>query len=253
MRLKGKRHVPRFPSFAWRPGQANDGDARITASIVPAEQRMDFLPKHFGARAMIKFEMSVYDWMGSLCPTYRGGFWNYVELSNGGAFMYPAGVDAFEVHGRRQRLHGTVSAEVAGIIATAFALNGMLWRGWDSLNEKYELLLEFIGEHPECDDHPARPRLGDGHADPSLQQVRRPSDGHAPLHHRATPRGDARPPLPTTAARRRAAVAHPLGSPGHHQGRSLSAAASLRASALRRVVRPSQLDDHGLPAVVLSI
>jgi hypothetical protein len=57
---------------------------------------MDFLPKHFGARAMIKFEMSVYDWMGSLCPTYRGGFWNYVELSNGGAFMYPAGVDAFE-------------------------------------------------------------------------------------------------------------------------------------------------------------
>lgn len=41
--------------------------------------------------------------------------------------------------------------------------------------------------------------------------------------------------------------------PGHHQGRSLSAAASLRASALRRVVRPSQLDDHGLPTVVLSI
>jgi hypothetical protein len=52
-------------------------------------------------------------------------------------------------HGRRQRLHGTVSAEVAGIIATTFALNGMLWRGWDSLTEKYELLLEFIGEHPE--------------------------------------------------------------------------------------------------------
>jgi hypothetical protein len=51
-------------SFALAPCQANDGDARITASIVPAEQRMDFLPKHFGARAMMKFEMSVYDWMG---------------------------------------------------------------------------------------------------------------------------------------------------------------------------------------------
>jgi hypothetical protein len=25
----------------------------------------------------------------------------------------------------------------------------MLWRGWDSLAEKYEQLLEFIGEHPE--------------------------------------------------------------------------------------------------------
>ena len=48
-------------SFALEPCQANDSDARITASIVPAEQRMDFLPKHFGARAMMKFEMSVYD------------------------------------------------------------------------------------------------------------------------------------------------------------------------------------------------
>jgi hypothetical protein len=39
---------------------------------------------------------------------------------------------------------------VAGIIATTFAMNGMLWRGWDSLNAKYELLLEFIGEHPDA-------------------------------------------------------------------------------------------------------
>ena len=107
---------------------------------------MDFLPKHFGARAMMKFEMSVYDWMGNLCPSYRGGYWDYVELSNGGAFMYPAGVDAFEFTVEGNGFHGTVSAEVAGIIATTFALNGMLWRGWDSLNAKYELLQEFIGD-----------------------------------------------------------------------------------------------------------
>ncbi|MCP5232716.1 MAG: antirestriction protein [Zoogloeaceae bacterium] len=136
--------------FDLEPRQANGGGARITASIVPGEKRMDFLPQHFSARAMIKFEMSVYDWMGSLCPSYRGGFWNYVELSNGGAFMYPAGVDAFEFTVAGNGFHGTVTAEVAGIIATTFALNGMLWQGWDSLNEKYELLLEFIGEHPEA-------------------------------------------------------------------------------------------------------
>ena len=132
------------------PGQTVDGSVRITASVVPGERRMDFLPQHFGERAMIKFEMSVYDWMGSLCPTYRGGFWNYVELSNGGAFMYPAGVDAFEFTVDGNGFHGTVSAEVAGIIATAFALNGMLWQGWDSLNTQYELLLEFIGDHPDA-------------------------------------------------------------------------------------------------------
>jgi hypothetical protein len=131
------------------PGQTVDGSVRITASVVPGERRMDFLPQHFGERAMIKFEMSVYDWMGSLCPTYRGGFWNYVELSNGGAFMYPSGVESFAISVDGNGFSSTVGAEVAGIIATAFALNNMLWRGGDSLTEKYEQLLEFIGEHPE--------------------------------------------------------------------------------------------------------
>ena len=41
-------------------------------------------------------------------------------------------------------------SDAAGIIATAFALNGMLWQGWDSLNTQYELLLEFIGDHPDA-------------------------------------------------------------------------------------------------------
>lgn len=131
------------------PGQVVDGSARIGAKVVPCERRMGFLPLHFGERAMIKFEMSVYDWMGSLCPTYRGGFWNYVELSNGGAFMFPSGVETFEISVDGNGFSGTVGAEVAGIIATAFALNNMLWKGWDSLTAKYEQLLEFIGEHPE--------------------------------------------------------------------------------------------------------
>jgi hypothetical protein len=63
--------------------------------------------------------------------------------------LYPSGVETFEIKVDGNGFSGTVSAEVAGIIATAFALNNMLWRGWDSLAEKYEQLLEFIGEHPE--------------------------------------------------------------------------------------------------------
>jgi hypothetical protein len=137
-------------SVAAAAGRAGNSSSRITSNLVAGERRMDFLPQHFGVRAMIKFEMSVYDWMGNLCSAYRGGFWNYVELSNGGAFMYPSGVDQFELEVDGSGFHGTVSPEVAGIVATAFALSGMLWQGWDSLNEKYEQLLEFIGEHPEA-------------------------------------------------------------------------------------------------------
>jgi antirestriction protein len=126
------------------------GDAAgITATLVPDNRRLDFLPLHFGERAMIKFETSVYGWMGNLCPNYNGGYWNYMELSNGGAFMCPSGVDQFEFKVDGNGFDATVSAEVAGIISTAFALNGLLWQGYDSLNEKYEQLLQFISDHPE--------------------------------------------------------------------------------------------------------
>ncbi len=123
--------------------------SRITATPVPENRRLDFLPRHFGERAMLKVENAVYDWMGNLCPSYHGGFWNYIELSNGGAFMFPDGVDQFDIKVEGNGFDCTVCPQVAGIIATAFALNGMLWRGHESLTAKYEQLLEFISEHPQ--------------------------------------------------------------------------------------------------------
>jgi hypothetical protein len=125
-------------------------ESSITATLVPDNRRLDFLPRHFGERSMLRLENSVYDWMGNLCPSYRGGFWNYMELSNGGAFMFPDGVDQFDLKVEGNGFDCKVGAQVAGIIATAFALNGMLWRGHDSLTEKYEQLLEFISQHPEA-------------------------------------------------------------------------------------------------------
>ena len=121
----------------------------IRAAMVLDNSRLEFLHLHFGERAMIKFETSVYDWMGNLCAEYHGGYWHYIELSNGGAFMMPSGVEEFEIKVDGNGFHRKVNAEVAGIIATAFALNGMLWQGYDSLTAKYEQLLAFIAFHPE--------------------------------------------------------------------------------------------------------
>ena len=130
--------------------QAGDGSgASITATLVPDHRRLEFLPLHFGMRAMTKFETSVYGWMESLCPHYHGGFWNFIELSNGGAFMAPSAADQFEIKVEGNGFDATVGPEVAGIIVSAFALNGMLWQGYDSLAQKYEQLLAFIARHPE--------------------------------------------------------------------------------------------------------
>lgn len=123
--------------------------AGISTSLVPDRRRLDFLPQHFGARTMLRFEGAVYDWMRNLCPSYGGGFWNYVELSNGGAFMFPADGQQYELRVDGNCFHDRVSAEVAGIITTAFALNGMLWRGYEGLREKCGQLDEFIAQHSE--------------------------------------------------------------------------------------------------------
>lgn len=128
---------------------ANDRRGAVVASIVPEGRRMEFLPSKFGVTAMLKVETAVFAWMERLCPTYIGGYWNFVELSNGGAYMVPSSAKFFNVCVDGNGFEGRVSADTAGVIATAFALNGLIWQGHDKLSEKYEQLLDYISHHPD--------------------------------------------------------------------------------------------------------
>ena len=128
---------------------ANDGRGAVVASIVPEGRRMEFLPSMFGVTAMLKVETAVFAWMERLCPAYAGGYWNFVELSNGGAYMVPSSAEFFNVCVEGNGFEGRVSADAAGVIATAFALNGLIWQGHDKLSEKYEQLLAYISHHPD--------------------------------------------------------------------------------------------------------
>ena len=128
---------------------ANESRDAVVASIVPEGRRMEFLPSKFGVTAMLKVETAVFAWMQRLCPTYVGGYWNFVELSNDGAYMAPSGAESFDLCVEGNGFEGRVSADAAGVIATAFALNGLIWRGHDKLGEKYEQLLDYISHHPD--------------------------------------------------------------------------------------------------------
>lgn len=128
---------------------ANDSRGAVFASIVPEGRRMEFLPSKFGVTAMLKVETAVFAWMERLCPTYSGGYWNFVELSNGGAYMVPSSAEFFNVCVEGNGFEGRVCADAAGVIATAFALNGLIWQGHDKLSEKYEQLLDYISHHPD--------------------------------------------------------------------------------------------------------
>jgi hypothetical protein len=128
---------------------ANDSRGTVAANLVPEGRRMEFLPSKFGVTAMLKVETAVFAWMERLCPTCAGGYWNFIELSNGGAYMVPSCAEFLDLLVEGNGFEGRVSADAAGVIATALALNGLIWQGHDELREKYEQLLDYISHHPD--------------------------------------------------------------------------------------------------------
>jgi hypothetical protein len=136
----------------------------VAARLVADGSRLGFLPKHFGSRRYLKGEIAVYNWMGALCPSYRGGYWEFLELSNGSFYMRPTdclppacppgAASATLPHRLLVRVEsngfeGDVSADAAGIIATLFALNYLVCGGAEELTDKYYALREFASLHPE--------------------------------------------------------------------------------------------------------
>ena len=64
----------------------SDGVSRITALVIPENARLDTLPRHFGAR-FLRVQDTVFELMRRFATQYDGGFWEMLDLSNGGFYM----------------------------------------------------------------------------------------------------------------------------------------------------------------------
>lgn len=121
----------------------------LKAYPVAEKDRLDFLPRYFTPRWMLRGESLVYAWMRRLSPDYQGGYWAFYALSNDGFYLAPTG--------REMRLivegndfDEAVSADAAGVIVTLFALNQLACdTGDDRIIDLYYSLLDFAREHPE--------------------------------------------------------------------------------------------------------
>lgn len=126
----------------------NDTTA-IKAVLVAPDKRLDFLPRYFG-RDMMRVENAVYNAMTRLCSAYHGGYWNFYELSNGGAYLGftgPAVTLLVEGNG----FEGRLSADAAGLVATLFALSSLSFKfqGNPRYAERYHQLRDYAAHHPE--------------------------------------------------------------------------------------------------------
>lgn len=133
-----------LPASSGKPGQ-------ITASTVPGYARMAFLPRAFGPRHVIVGESAVFNWMKSLCPTYSGGFWDFVDLSNGGFYLrLQTDTPSFLLRVDGNGFEGELTPDAASIVATLFAINELLFTGAAHLDDAFYKLREFALQHAEA-------------------------------------------------------------------------------------------------------
>lgn len=127
----------------------NTQQTPIIQEIVDCPDRDDFLLKHTG-KAYLRFENLCYELASKFIEKYKGGTWEYIELSNGGFFIMPKDEEHYVLRnlvGVRER----VKNQVAGIFITIYALfelsNSYHQAGEyslsEKLSEKYGKLLDY--------------------------------------------------------------------------------------------------------------
>jgi hypothetical protein len=122
---------------------------RISAQQIADSKRIHALPRHFGERLLV-LESTIYGFLRQFTPQYRGGYWQFYELSNGGFYMAP--VDhSFNICVDSNGYEGIMSADAAGITACLFAYSHLSFQDdRDGVYSKhFYQLREFAAEHAE--------------------------------------------------------------------------------------------------------
>ena len=127
-----------------------------TALDVEESDRLSFLPELFGTD-FLAAEMQVYALAEKHITDYCGGFWHFIRIPEGGGYMMPDG-DRFHLTNPDNWFDRSVSADAAGIIITALAINRRIWLPYERgdvaltrhLMVQESCLWNFISSHDEC-------------------------------------------------------------------------------------------------------
>ncbi|MDH4275686.1 MAG: antirestriction protein [Gammaproteobacteria bacterium] len=123
----------------------------IVATLVKPEDRMRFLPNYFGQKHMLAGERLVFAWMERLCSAYRGGYWDFYTLSNGGCYMAPKREGDMHIEWPDNFTDVMMSPDTAGIVATIFALGHLCEITEQDRHAKlFNLLRDYACEHPDA-------------------------------------------------------------------------------------------------------
>jgi len=120
----------------------------ITTSKIPEGERMDFMSRHFGMRS-VRVEMYLYGKLDQICEKYKGGYWDFYELSNGGYMMCLDDDTPVDVKVDSNYYSGTMTMRSASITACLYALNNEAQTGADAAIRAYYDLYEYARQLDE--------------------------------------------------------------------------------------------------------
>jgi hypothetical protein len=128
----------------------SDGASRITAHLIAEDARLDALPRHFGLH-MLRLEDAVFDFMRQFAKGYVGGYWDMLDLSNGGFYMR-AGSEPVDFRVPSNGFEDDMSADAAGITVCLFAYSSLSFQfpAEEIFSRHFYHLRAYALEHPEA-------------------------------------------------------------------------------------------------------
>ena len=92
----------------------------VTRKLIPEEQRLSHIEKLFGAHFPLMLEPVIYGITERMAEAYRGGYWQFYTLNNGGFYLAPEGDQVYQVSCDNY-FTGQLSADALGITACLYA------------------------------------------------------------------------------------------------------------------------------------
>lgn len=124
-------------------------DTRVEALAVPEQANLATLMQRFDMH-MLNVEGRIYGFLEQFCPAYRGGIWQFFELSNGGFYTIPP-EGTYEITVESNGFQGRMSAEAAGIAVCLFAFSHMSFEYTaGTFGRHFHWLREYAVEHAEA-------------------------------------------------------------------------------------------------------
>lgn len=125
----------------------------ITRELVPEQQRTDVVDALFAINFPLQLEPYVFAVASELSSDYRGGYWAFYALGNGGFYMAPDDDARFAVRCEND-FEGTMSADALGVTACLYAFSRLSFVASEHIAEvyarHYHLLREYAMYHAEA-------------------------------------------------------------------------------------------------------